>query len=110
MRFLSQLHEVPRTSAEAGELPVPAEPGVAEVNGACPFGPSGAMDDDGYSTPCSYAEKASIERTLLASLERRMTEARAADLHDVLVATSAYADDLRDRIARFDALEVDLHR
>jgi hypothetical protein len=110
MLFLQRLHEVPRTSAEAGELPVPAEPALAGGHGACPFGPSGAMDDDGYSTPCSYAEKASIERTLLASLERRMAEARDADLHDVLVATSAYADDLRDRIARFDELEDDVHR
>jgi hypothetical protein len=75
-----------------------------------PYGPSGAMDDDGYSTPHSYGEKATIERTLLAALELRMAEAIEANLYDVVVATSAYADDLRDRIARFDELEGNLRR
>jgi hypothetical protein len=103
---------------EAAASPLPqAEPSLAPEprpiparDGPCPYGPTGAMDDDGYSAPHSFAEKASIERTLLAALEQRMAEAIEADLYDVVVATSAYADDLRDRIARFDELEGDLHR
>jgi hypothetical protein len=75
-----------------------------------PYGPSGTMDDDGFSTPHSYGEKATIERTLLAALELRVVEATEANLYDVVVATNAYADDLRERIARFDELEHDLHR
>jgi hypothetical protein len=97
------------------QAPPPERPPVHEIlqvtlaaparDTECPFGPTGAMDDDGYSMAHSYAEKATIERALLVTLERRIDEASSANLYDVVVATKAYADDLRIRIARFDELE-----
>jgi hypothetical protein len=106
---------LPRFEAVASPLPqaersLASEPLPIPAGGPCPYGPSGAMDDDGYSTPHSYGEKATIERTLLAALELRVVEATEANLYDLALATNAYADDLRQRIARFDELEHDLHR
>jgi hypothetical protein len=66
-----------------------------------PYGPVGLMDEDGFSAPYSYAEKASIEREQLAEVERR--SAGDSDYNSIVLA-QAYADDLRIRIARFDAL------
>jgi hypothetical protein len=70
------------------------------------FGPVGLMDEDGFSAPYSYAEKASIEREQLAEVERRTS----ADFdYNTIVLAQAYADDLRTRIARFEALARDEH-
>jgi hypothetical protein len=65
------------------------------------YGPVGLMDEDGFSAPYSYAEKASIEREQLAGLERRSS---ADSDYNTIVLAQAYADDLRTRIARFEAL------
>jgi hypothetical protein len=65
------------------------------------YGPVGLMDEDGFSAPYSYAEKASIEREQLAEFESRTS----ADCdYNTIVLAQAYADDLRTRIARFEAL------
>jgi hypothetical protein len=110
MQFLQRFEAVasplPQAEPSLASEPLPIPAG----DGPCPFGPSGAMDDDGYSTPHSYGEKATIERTLLAALELRVVEATEANLYDLVLATNAYADDLRERIARFDELEHDLQR
>jgi hypothetical protein len=68
------------------------------------FGAPGRMDEDGFSEERTYAEKADAERALLATIEVRLSEARAS--FDTLRADAlrAYADDLRARIARFEAL------
>jgi hypothetical protein len=113
MHFLRQerptSNAVERPVSTAERSPVheilPVTLAALEHKAPCPFGPNGTMDDDGYSTARSYAEKATIERALLVTLEQRIDEAVASDLHDVVVATRAYADDLRTRIARFDELE-----
>jgi hypothetical protein len=68
------------------------------------FGPAGEMDEDGFSTRYSYAEKAAIERNQLSTLEQKIAEAKAAGDHDVVVSTGAYADDVRARVARFEEL------
>jgi hypothetical protein len=100
MRLLRQV-----SPSEPSPETLAVVPPAPERGASCPFGPSGAMDDDGYSMTHSYAEKATIERALLVTLERRIEEAASADLYDLVVATKAYADDLRTRIARFDELE-----
>jgi hypothetical protein len=68
------------------------------------FGPPAQMDEDGYSTPHTYAEKAAIERALLETLEQTIVAAHLADRYDVVVSTRAYAADVRARVARFEAL------
>ena len=65
------------------------------------------MDEDGYSTPHSYAEKAAGERDLLTSFEARISEAAATGRYNEVVALTAYAGDLRDRVGRFEALAND---
>jgi hypothetical protein len=65
------------------------------------YGPVGLMDEDGFSAPYSYAEKAAIEREELAELERRSS---ADGDYNTIVLAEAYADDLRARIVRFEAL------
>jgi hypothetical protein len=69
-----------------------------------PFGPVGQMDEDGYSTDLSYLEKATAERAQLYALELMIASAHATGQYDVVVSTRAYADDLRDRITRFEEL------
>jgi hypothetical protein len=69
-----------------------------------PFGPVGQMDEDGYSTGLSYLEKAAAERAQLYELELAIASAHAIGQYDVVVSTRAYADDLRDRITRFEEL------
>ncbi len=68
------------------------------------FGPVGLMDEDGFSGSYSFAEKASIERSHLASIDARIDEARATGQYNVVMAGEAYRDDLRARIETFDAL------
>lgn len=68
------------------------------------FGPAGEMDEDGFSEPHTYAEKAAIEREQLAALEQGIAEAQAAGIYDQVVSTRAYADDVRARVERFEAL------
>ena len=68
------------------------------------FGPAGEMDEDGYSEPHTYAEKAAIEREQLAALEQGIAEAQAAGTYDQVVSTRAYAEDVRARVQRFEAL------
>jgi hypothetical protein len=83
----------------------PFEEPVAEpVAPALLFGAPGQMDEDGFSEQRTYAEKADAERALLVTIERRLADARAQ--FDTLKADAlrGYADDLRARIARFDAL------
>jgi hypothetical protein len=81
-----------------------AEPAPSLPPGESVFGPAGEVDEDGYSNGQSYAQKAATERAQLVALELRIAAAIAADDHNSVVATKAYADDLRVRIARFDAL------
>jgi hypothetical protein len=90
---------VPDPPAVEPDLPIEPEP-----TGESAFGPAGAVDEDGFSDGQTYAQKAATERTLLASLELRIAAGIAADDHNAVVAAKAYADDLRVRIARFDAL------
>jgi hypothetical protein len=68
------------------------------------FGPPAHMDEDGYSIPCTYAEKAAIERAELAGLELTIAAAELADRYDVVVSTRAYAADVRVRADLFEAL------
>ncbi len=72
--------------------------------GQQPFGPVGQMDEDGYSASLSYLEKAAAERAQLYDLELTIASAHATGRYDVVVSTRAYADDLRNRITRFEAL------
>jgi hypothetical protein len=81
--------------------------GVIAKLQATSFGPAGPVDEDGYSTPHSYAEKAAGERDLLASFEARISEAAASGRYNEVVALTAYASDLRDRVGRFEALAND---
>ena len=74
------------------------------------FGPPAHMDEDGYSTPCTYAEKAAIERAELAGLELTIAAAELADRYDVVVSTRAYAADVLARVERFEALAVQHHQ
>jgi hypothetical protein len=74
------------------------------------FGPAGDMDEDGYSEPHTYAEKAAIEREQLEVLEQGIAEAQAAGQYDVIVSTRAYADDVRARVERFEALAAEADR
>jgi len=74
------------------------------------FGPAGEMDEDGFSEPHTYAEKAAIEREQLELLERGIAEAQAAGQYDAVVSTRAYADDVRARVERFEALAAEEDR
>jgi hypothetical protein len=70
----------------------------------CVFGPVAAMDEDGYSWPYTYAEKAMIEQQHLAEIEQRITEMGAGQGYNVAVAGETYCDDLRERVQRFEVL------
>jgi hypothetical protein len=48
---------------------------VSDASSSSVFGPVGAMDEDGFSGSYSFAEKATIERNHLASIEQRIEEA-----------------------------------
>jgi hypothetical protein len=78
--------------------------GLLEVTSISVFGPVGVMDEDGFSGSYSFAEKATIERSHLASIDERIDEARAAGQYNVVMAGEAYREDLRARIDGFDAL------
>jgi hypothetical protein len=82
-----------RTHAATGGLRlVPLEPEhVFDV-------PAG-LDADGFPDDYSYAEKAEIERAILLEIRRTTNES-----YTQMVAAEAYMDDLRERIARFEAL------
>jgi hypothetical protein len=71
------------------------------------FGAPGLMDEDGFSEQRTYSEKADAERAVLATIERRLADARASFDMLKVDALRGYANDLRDRIARFDALAAD---
>jgi hypothetical protein len=74
------------------------------------FGPPAQMDEDGYSVPCTYAEKAAIERAELVGLELTIAAAHLADRYDVVVSTRAYAADVLARAERFEALAAQHHQ
>ncbi len=80
-----------------------AEPAVREAS----FGTPGEMDDDGFSAPASYAQKAETERELLQSLEQRLRHARLVEDHNTVAATEAYIEDLSARIAHFERLALE---
>jgi hypothetical protein len=73
------------------------------ASAAHPFGDPGQMDEDGFSAEHSYAEKAEIERDLLRTIETRLAAAKAALDLNTADAMAAYAEDIRTRIARFEA-------
>jgi hypothetical protein len=74
------------------------------------FGPPAQMDEDGYSAPCTYDEKAAIERAELEELEQTIAAAQLDDRYDVVVSTRAYAADVRERAERFEGLASQQHQ
>jgi hypothetical protein len=111
MGVIAKLRGRSQAALTAAPASTPASAPVAddderETEPTC-FGPAGPVDEDGYSTPHSYAEKAAGERDLLDSFEARISEAAASGRYNELVALTAYASDLRDRVERFEALARD---
>jgi hypothetical protein len=68
------------------------------------FGPIATMDEDGYSWPYTYAEKATIEQQHLAEIEQWIDETGSGERYNLAVAGETYCDDLRVRVERFEAL------
>lgn len=95
--------EAPLALEAAPELEAEEETGE-DATGANPFGDPGVMDEDGFSAELSYAEKAEVERRHLRTIEQRLAAAKAALDLNTADAMAAYAEDIRQRIARFEAL------
>jgi hypothetical protein len=103
-RLRGRSQPAPRVALVVAPAPAPVPDAAEQAPERNIFRPAGPVDEDGYSTPTSYAEKAARERDLLESFEARITKAAATGRYNEVVALTAYADDLRDRVARFEAL------